>query len=243
MDNQRFSAIAHSRHGICCPISETRARFVLSLPELPELATVVDFGCGRAEWLRLLATQHAIQGIGIDSNPGMLEAATENCAGHSEISIQGQNAATFQPDSPIDLALCVGSSGVFGGYEGALSAFSTKLQPGSYLLIGEGYWKQEPHDDYLLATGIPREEMGDFPTLITKARDAGFQEMYSIQSSLEEWDEYEGLYLFNVMDYLGRNPGDPSAEAMFSRIDNWRQAYLKWGRDTLGFGLCLFRKF
>lgn len=242
MDRQRFSAIAHSRHQICCPISVARAQYVLGLLNLPTPANVVDFGCGKAEWLRLLADRHPIEGIGLDSNPGMLEAASDNCAAYPGISIQGQDAASFKPQDPLHLILCVGSSGIFSGYEGALAAFAKLLDSGNLLLIGEGFWNKDPDDDYLLATGIPREEMGNHYELIAKAQEAGFQEMYSIRGSPEEWDDYEGLYLFNVIDYLANHPEDPDAEAMFNRIDNWREAYLKWGRDTLGFGLSLFRR-
>jgi len=242
LDRQRFSAIAHTRHRICCPVSEERAKRILALLNLPSQASVVDFGCGKAEWLRLIADQHDIFGVGLDSNAGMLEAASENCANYPNISIQGQDASTFKSETTIDLIICVGASGIFGGYRGALEAFSKQLESGKTLLIGEGFWRKEPHPDYLLATGIPREEMESHFDNIAVAQEVGFQEMFSIQSTQEEWDEYEGLYLFNVIDYLANHPEASDAQHMFNRINNWREAYLKWGKDTMGFGLYLFRK-
>src|SRR5688572_2277255 len=140
MDRQRFSAIAHTRHKICCPISEERARNLIALLDLPPQPTVVDYGTGKAEWLRLLAEAHDIQGIGLDSNAALLEAASENCSEFPGISIQGQDAATYEPETTIDLALCVGSSGIFGGYKSTLEAFANILKPGKLLLIGEGFW-------------------------------------------------------------------------------------------------------
>ena len=41
--------------------------------------------------------------------------------------------------------------------------------------------------------------------------------------------------------HVRANPHDPDAQAMLERIRPWREAYLRWGRDTLGFGLYLFR--
>jgi hypothetical protein len=38
------------------------------------------------------------------------------------------------------------------------------------------------------------------------------------------------------------HPDDPDRDAMLKRIRNWRDAYLRWGRSTLGFGLYLFQK-
>ena len=45
-----------------------------------------------------------------------------------------------------------------------------------------------------------------------------------------------------VERYARNNPDDPDCPAMVTRIRRWRDAYLRWGRDTLGFGLYLFQK-
>lgn len=243
MDRQRFSAIAHSRHRICCPVSEARARHLIDILSIQDSASVVDFGCGKAEWLRLIADRHNIQGIGLDSNPLLLEEASDTCAAYPGLSIQGGDASRFEPEMKIDLALCIGSTGIFGGFERTLSGLRPRLADGGLLLIGEGHWKQHPDPRYLEATGIPIDEMGTYAEVVGKAAALGYQELYSFASSEEEWDEYEGLYLYSTMDYLGQNPSDPDAPQIFDRISTWRSAYLKWGRSTLGFGVHLFKKF
>lgn len=43
-----------------------------------------------------------------------------------------------------------------------------------------------------------------------------------------------------VERYVAAPPNDPDAPAMKARIDAWRALYLRWGRDTLGFGTYLF---
>ncbi len=35
---------------------------------------------------------------------------------------------------------------------------------------------------------------------------------------------------------------DPDAGAMAARIHGWHEAYLRWGRDTLGFGFYVLLK-
>ncbi len=37
------------------------------------------------------------------------------------------------------------------------------------------------------------------------------------------------------------HPDDPDAPAMLDRIRRWRDGYLRWGRDTMGFALYLHR--
>ncbi|MDA1017867.1 MAG: hypothetical protein O3A00_25845 [Planctomycetota bacterium] len=61
------------------------------------------------------------------------------------------------------------------------------------------------------------------------------------ECSQSEWDDYEDQYAQNVEEFVRANEHDPDAEAMLQRIRPWRDAYLRWGRDTLGFGLYLFR--
>lgn len=69
----------------------------------------------------------------------------------------------------------------------------------------------------------------------------GFDLVNSSECTPEEWDAYESQYARNVEEYVSANEHDPDADAMLQRIRPWRDAYLRWGRDTLGFGLYLFR--
>jgi hypothetical protein len=50
------------------------------------------------------------------------------------------------------------------------------------------------------------------------------------------------LYNRAVVEYVASNPDDADAPALRERIQDWREAYQTWGRDTLGFGLYLFKK-
>lgn len=70
--------------------------------------------------------------------------------------------------------------------------------------------------------------------------DLGLEFLYGRASSQDEWDHFEGLYLQSMMRYLNNNPDDPDYNEMKIRMENWRDAYYKWGRETLGYGIYLF---
>ena len=55
-------------------------------------------------------------------------------------------------------------------------------------------------------------------------------------SNDDEWDEYEGLYCSAVERHVDAHPDDSDNAAMAERIRRWHDAYLRWGRATLGFG-------
>lgn len=61
------------------------------------------------------------------------------------------------------------------------------------------------------------------------------------ESSVADWDRYEDLYAATARAWADAHSGDPEAPAVRARADAWRDGYRRWGRDTLGFGLYLFR--
>jgi hypothetical protein len=61
-------------------------------------------------------------------------------------------------------------------------------------------------------------------------------------TSNETWDEYEGLYRLTMLQFLDRNPDDEDCAAFRAHSDRWYDGYLRWGRDTMGFALYLFRR-
>ena len=40
--------------------------------------------------------------------------------------------------------------------------------------------------------------------------------------------------------YVAEQPDDADGPAMLERVRRWRDGYLRWGRDTLGFGVYLY---
>jgi hypothetical protein len=68
----------------------------------------------------------------------------------------------------------------------------------------------------------------------------GLVPRFAITSTDEEWDAYEGLYAASVEAFAVEQPDDPELGEMLEQIRSWQEAYRKWGRDTLGFGLYVF---
>jgi hypothetical protein len=126
-------------------------------------------------------------------------------------------------------------------YRETLRVAKRLLRPNGLLLVGEGYWKCEPSAEYLAFMKMSAAEQSTHHGNQISGIEEGFELLCCSECSLEEWDAYEDQYAHNVEDFVRRNDNDPDAEAMLQRIRPWRQAYLRWGRDTLGFGLYLFR--
>jgi SAM-dependent methyltransferase len=138
--------------------------------------------------------------------------------------------------------ICMGSSQAVGSFADALAWAFRALRPGGVALFGDGYWKHPPPADYLDVLGATADEMGSHADNAARAREVGFRVLRTMTCNDDEWDEYEGLYCNAVERYVEANPDDPDASAMAQRIRRWHDAYLRWGRDTLGFGFYFLLK-
>jgi hypothetical protein len=63
--------------------------------------------------------------------------------------------------------------------------------------------------------------------------------VFAAVSSEEEWDRFEGRHWQTA---LVAKEGVAVNESKWDRMRCWRDAYLRWGRETLGFGVHDFQK-
>ena len=64
------------------------------------------------------------------------------------------------------------------------------------------------------------------------SRDAGMSPAWSRDG--------RRLFYRSVERYAREQPDDPDVGTMLDRARRWRDAYLRWGRDALGFAAYLF---
>jgi len=246
MNRLRFSTLAHHDHVVCNPISLEKLDRVLGLLDLAPGARVLDVGCGKGEMLIRLIERFEVRGVGVDLNAEFLDEARARAAARvpaADLTLLETPFEEFDhaPGS-FDAALCVGSTHACGGYAKALRALARAVRPGGPLVVGEGYWKRDPDPGYLSVLGAARDEMSDHAGNVAAGIEQGLTPLYSVTGSDDDWDHYEGLYARAIERFAAEHPDDPDCDAMLTRIRRWRDAYLRWGRDTLGFGFYLFRK-
>ena len=70
--------------------------------------------------------------------------------------------------------------------------------------------------------------------------DAGLGFLHAVVASQDDWDRYEGLQWYSSRRYLREHPDTELAGELRERGDRYRDAYLRWGRDELGWAVYLF---
>ncbi|HSH01403.1 MAG TPA: methyltransferase domain-containing protein [Anaerolineae bacterium] len=244
MKQFKFTTIGHQNHLFYSPISPTKANQLLALIPLQPNDIILDIGCGAGEWLIRLCALTGAVGRGLDINPDFIQLAQHRTQQHPHpLNIDWQTIPLNQlpPTNSYQALLCLGASHAFGTYHDALQQASQYLTPGGYLLIGDGFWQQLPHPDYLNILGASPNSYGTHVDNIQAGLDAGLTLLYATTSNQDEWDHYEGLYHHSLIHYAQNNPQDPDSATIHERITDWQKAYYQWGRATLGFGFYLFQ--
>ena len=246
MNPHKFSAIAHRDHDYCNPIAAAKIERILDLLPLAADARVIDLGCGRGELALRIIERFQCAVTAIDRSSPMLDAARERaewCGALDRLRLVKADIAEFkaEPES-FDLTVMLGGGGMAGGIEGICTTLAGWTRRGGYVLIGDGYWARTPAAEYLAHLETKEEEFHDHRGNVQAGIDAGLVPLHASVASTDEWDEYEWKYSRSIERYAAEQPGDPDVPAMLERIRRWRDGYLRWGRDTLGFGMYLFRR-
>jgi len=246
VDRFKYSTISHKGLRYCNPCSATKVESIIELLGLPQSGHVLDIGTGKAELpIRLIERFH-VEALGIDFSSPFLQEAREHIAlrvPQNSFTLLEEDATTFSGEAEtFDLASCLGACEVFGGFQKTLRHLAGFVRPGGYILMGDGYWKQEPAPAYLDALHASRADLLTHVENVTAGVALGFTPLYASVCNDDEWDRYEWLHLRNIELYAREMPNDPDVPALLERIRSWRDIYLRWGRDTLGFGLYLFQK-
>jgi ubiquinone/menaquinone biosynthesis C-methylase UbiE len=247
MDRNRYSAIAHQSHTFYNPVNSSKIDKVIELLDLKDNDKVIDIGAGKGEILFRIIERYRAKCIAIEKYVGFTEQLQVNAEkrgvlNNIEIITKDAKAAMKTINEPFEAAICIGSTHALGGLHETLDTLRKCVKKGGYVLIGEGYWKQQPCKEYLEALGGAEEsELLTHFENVKAGENLGLIPLWSYTANEDEWDEYEWLYSMSIENYCCEHPEDPDRDAMLQKIRTWRSTYLKWGRDTLGFGIYLFR--
>lgn len=238
-------AIEHVDHVFMNPMSPAKVDEFIELLELPEDSRVLDVGAGNGELLRRLAQRWGCSGVGVDASLPCVtqfrDANVEAGLSDSVEVVHGDGARFEAPPSSFDAAFCMGAEWIWGGFEGTLAALAGFTKPGGYVVVGSPHWRVDrPSPEYLEATNLMPEQFGSHVDHALAGDALGLRFSYALMSNQDDWDLYEGLRTRARQRWLLENPDHPDREELES--NHGRDAYLRWGRDELGWGMYLFVK-
>jgi SAM-dependent methyltransferase len=245
VDLQKFRETALRHRNINNPLSHDTLLRIIDLCNPPGGSRTVDVGCGKGDFLLQLAKRRAVLGEGFDLSDRMIGLARARARqeGLSErLSFRCADARSLgPPQEPYFLSVCLGATQAFGGLRRTLSALRAWTEPNGWIVVGEGYWKRRPSTEYLEVLGADPDELLDDQGNAEVGEGLGLSLAERWSSTSEEWDGFEDAYAEGIESYAWERPDDPDVPEMLHRIRRWRDGYLRWGKQTLGFGVYVFR--
>lgn len=246
MERFRYYDICLREHVICNPTSVEKLDRVIELLRIPEGGRLLDIACGKGEFLVRTVERYGCAAVGVDMSQYAIADAHEKVAARvpdADVElIESDGSAYAGPYASFDVVACLGASWIWQGHAGTLRALARWARPGGYVLVGEPFWMRAPEPDYLEAAGLKAEDFGTHWDNVEAGVALGLTPVYTAVSTADEWDHYETLQWYAAERWARAHPDDPDRADVLRRIARERESYLRWGRDTLGWALYLFRK-
>jgi len=248
MDMWKFFDITHREHILCNPTSLEKIEQLITLLPLKPGACMLDIATGKGEFLIRLAERYRqITGIGVDFSPYFIadvHKKHQERVPDAKLHLLEMDGAKYVPETleSFDLVSCIGASWIFGGHQGTLNALQKMAAAESWIVVGEPYWRHEPEKEYLEAIGMTRNDFGTHHQNVEAGQEYGLEAAYTLVSSQDDWDRYEGLQWYAAETWASEHQDDPDVETVLKQVRKSKTAYLKWGRETLGWAIYVFKK-
>ena len=247
MDIWKFYDIRHRGLLLCNPMNEEKLERLCRLFRLERGTRALDIACGKGECLVRLAELYGITGVGVNISPYCIKDCLEKKRARvpeADIRFIEMDGAKYEPEhgESFDLTMCVGASWVFGGHRGSLRALSKITRPEGLIAVGEPFWLLDPSEEYLKTEGIRKEEFGTHSDNVKVGEEEGLVCLYTLVSNHDDWDHYETYQWWAVDDYVRTHPDDPDNLELLEKTRVGKESYLRWGRDTVGWAIYIFRK-
>lgn len=236
--------VLHGLHRFCNPVSEDGIDELIAVLDPRPGTRVLDVACGHGELLLRLAERGA-QGVGVDLSPfahARAVAALEARGGRLDVDFVHADGKAYAPERPFDVACCIGASWIWDGWEGTLDALLAFTRPGGLVVAGEPYWKLPPPARYLELEGLTADQFPALDVFFAGALKRRLSLVWMRRSTDADWDRYEMLQTASFDHFVREHPDHDRLEAIRDRLVPSKEAYVRWGKDCLGFAIWVFRK-
>jgi SAM-dependent methyltransferase len=239
-----YHVVAESEHELQNPTSPDKIGLLGDRMQLGSGSSVLDVASGRGGPALILAETFGCHITCVEkaeefdtaarrrARDAGLDSLIEFVLADAHDFVAGQEA--------YDAALCLGASFIWNGLPGTLAALVPAVRGGGYVAVGEPYWRTWP-----LPERAEPDEGEDFlplPETIECFQAAGLELVTLIDASLDDWDRYESLHWLAADEWLAQHNGESNAEEIRVLNERFRDRYLRWQRDLLGWAIIVGRK-
>lgn len=245
MEKIKFSDIIEESLAFNNPISPEKLDEMIAMIPLDKRSRMIDIGAGTCDTAIRFIERYGCSVQAVELSDHAIQVAKRRMKGKMNVDqisfINNDINKVELPADSFDSGVCIGSTHAIGDLKSTLRALQKWVKPDGYILIGEGYWKQPPSTEYLKALGGTEDELQTHYENLETGESLGYTSLCARTASEGDWDRFEWSYAKTIEDYCFEHRDDPDCSEFLKKIRDWKRTYNQWGRDTLGFGLYLFR--
>jgi SAM-dependent methyltransferase len=239
-----YHVVAESEHELQNPTSPEKIRLLGDRMRLGSASSVLDVASGSGGPAMILAKTFGCHITCVEKAEEFHAAARRRA--HEKgleqlIEVVHANARDFSAERErYDAALCLGASFIWDGLPGTLAALVPAVRGGGFVAVGEPYWRTWP-----LPERAEPDEGEDFlplPETIERFQAGGLELVTLIDASLDDWDRYESLHWLAVQQWVSEHADDPDAGDIRVLNERFRDQYMQWRRELLGWAIIVGRK-
>lgn len=247
MDIHPIHPIRESSHRILNPLTPEKLATIGQALPLRAGATVVDLASGKGELLCTWARDHGITGTGVDLSVAFTSAArarAQELGVGDRVSFIHDDASAYVAAEPVDLAACIGATGIAGGTVEAIDLLERSLRPGGVLLIGEIFWRREPPSQEVARACFvdDKDSVHSLPGLVELIQEHGWDLIEMVLANQDSWDRYVASQWLNLRTWLAENPDHELAAELRAELTTGPVNYTRYGRELLGWGVFALMK-
>ncbi|MBR9975622.1 MAG: class I SAM-dependent methyltransferase [Bacteroidetes bacterium] len=245
LDSAAYYHIAYRRHRIMNPLDDNRFLAIAGQCDLGSQSRVLDIGSGNGWPALLLMREWGCHCTQVDVSAQWTEQASAlfEEAGLSALTdIHTMDARQFDiGEAEYDLALCLGTAPVYGGFADALDVFARAVSHDGFVIIGEPSARLPLPKRYAQYLQMLQWEIHGERQLMNIIDKKGFELLWNLRSTRDEWDRYMGMQWKAVSDFARAHPGDEAAHEFLDWVRDEQEVYLRYQRHWLDWNVMLLR--
>ena len=245
LDSAAYYHIAYRPHRIMNPLDDHRFLALAAECGLGAESRVLDIGSGNGWASLLLAREYGCHCTQVDVSAQWTEAARALFAGYgleANTAVHCMDARQFDAgEAEYDLLLCLGTAPVYGGFAEALRVFARAVRPDGFVVIGEPSARLPLPKRYAQYLEMLQWEVHGERQLMRIIDDSGFELLWDLRSTRDEWDRYMGMQWKAVSDHARAFPGDEQAHEFLDWVRDEQEVYLRYQRHWVDWNVLLLR--
>lgn len=242
--------ITEANHRILNPFTHAKLMLLGEVCHLQPGMRQLDLACGKAEMLCQWAKRWGIYGVGVDISHVFLAAGQARAVEMGvadQVTLVAADAGQYLADpqrnitGSYDLVSCIGATWIGNGLLGTLKLMRRAVKEDGLLLVGEPYWIDPPPDAAIAAMQSTRDEYTSLVGTLDRFESIGLELVEMVLADHDSWDRYSVAQWWTFDAWMRANPDHPQLPEFRTSHEQWRRAYLEYGRRYFGWGVFALR--